>query len=109
MDTAECEGAEALAENVDLLVAESTFSDDDAGLAAEYLHLTAGQAGTLAANGHARTLVLTHFSSRYPDVGVLKDQATAAVVVGSGATSGTQIIAANDLDRIPLPKRRSLP
>ncbi|GAB3550985.1 ribonuclease Z [Arthrobacter tumbae] len=109
MDTAECEGAEALAENVDLLVAESTFSDDDAGLAAEYLHLTAGQAGTLAANGRARMLVLTHFSSRYPDVSVLEEQAAAAVVVRMGAGSGTRIIAANDLDRIPLPKRRSLP
>ncbi|KRF08727.1 ribonuclease Z [Arthrobacter sp. Soil782] len=107
MDTAECAGAEALAENADLLVAESTFSDDDAGLAAEYLHLTAGQAGALAGNAHAHTLVLTHFSSRYPDVGVLKDQASAAVV-GTDANS-TQVIAANDLDRIPLPKRRSLP
>ncbi|MDF9278193.1 ribonuclease Z [Arthrobacter sp. EH-1B-1] len=106
MDTAECEGAEALAENADLLVAESTFSDDDAGLAAEYLHLTAGQAGALAGNAHARTLVLTHFSSRYPDVGVLKDQASAAVV-GANANS-TLVIAANDLDRIPLPKRRRL-
>ncbi|WP_299168073.1 ribonuclease Z [uncultured Arthrobacter sp.] len=109
MDTAECEGAEALAEDADLLVAESTFSDDDAGLAAEYLHLTAGQAGTLAANGHARTLVLTHFSSRYPDVGVLAEEAGAAVVVGEGASGGTHVIVANDLDRISLPKRRLLP
>lgn len=103
MDTAECEGADALADGVDLLVAESTFSDDDADLAEQYLHLTARQAGALAANGNARTLVLTHFSSRYPDVGLLTDQAAAAVVVG------TQVIAANDLDRIPFPKRRRLP
>lgn len=45
MDTAPCEGAEGLADGVDLLVAESTFSDDDAALAAQYAHLTAGQAG----------------------------------------------------------------
>jgi ribonuclease Z len=102
MDTAECEGADALADGADLLVAESTFSDDDAGLAAQYLHLTAGQAGALAANGHAGTLVLTHFSSRYPDVGRLAEQAGAAVA------DGTQVIAANDLDRIPFPKRRRL-
>lgn len=100
MDTAECEGAEALADSADILVAESTFSDDDAGLAEQYLHLTAGQAGALAANGNAGALVLTHFSSRYPDVGLLAEQAAAAVVVG------TQVIVANDLDRIPFPKRR---
>lgn len=104
MDTAECEGADALAGGVDLLVAESTFSNDDAALADQYLHLTAGQAGALAGNANAGTLVLTHFSSRYPDVDVLAAQARAAVV-GSGG-SGTQVIAANDLDRIPLPKRR---
>ncbi|MGN8130698.1 ribonuclease Z, partial [Paenarthrobacter sp. 22069] len=64
MDTAPCPGAEELADAADLLVAESTFSDDDGGLAEQYLHLTAGQAGELAWSGRARTLVLTHFSSR---------------------------------------------
>ena len=33
MDTAPCPGAEELADGVDLLVAESTFSDEDAELA----------------------------------------------------------------------------
>lgn len=101
MDTAECEGADALADGADLLVAESTFSNDDGGLAAQYLHLTAGQAGALAANGNAGTLVLTHFSSRYPDVGLLQEQAAAVV-------DGTRVIAASDLDRIPFPKRRQV-
>ncbi|WP_458115764.1 ribonuclease Z [Arthrobacter sp. D2-10] len=101
MDTAECEGADALADGADLLVAESTFSNDDAGLASQYLHLTAGQAGALAGNGHAGILVLTHFSSRYPDVSVLQEQAAAAAVA-------TQVVAANDLDRIAFPKRRRL-
>lgn len=51
MDTAPCPGAEELAEGADLLVAEATFADDAADLAAQYRHLTAGQAGTLAASG----------------------------------------------------------
>ncbi|WP_251838500.1 ribonuclease Z, partial [Oceanitalea stevensii] len=76
MDTAPCAGAEELAEGADFLVAESTFSDEDAELAREYRHLTAGQAGALAAAGGARTLLLTHFSSRYADLTVLRDQAT---------------------------------
>ncbi|WP_026533274.1 ribonuclease Z [Arthrobacter sp. H41] len=99
MDTAPCEGAEELADGVDLLVSESTFSDDDAALAEQYRHLTAGQAGAHAGNGGAGTLVLTHYSSRYDDVGVLAEQARAK----AGAAT---VIAAADLDRIPFPSRR---
>jgi ribonuclease Z len=98
MDTAACDGAVALADGADLLVTESTFSDDDAALADRYLHLTAGQAGTLAGSGGAETLVLTHFSSRYEDVGVLAAQAR--------ETAGpATVLAASDLDRIPFPRR----
>ena len=100
MDTAPCEGAEALADGADLLVAESTFSDEDAALAAQFAHLTAGQAGSLAATGGVGTLVLTHFSSRYGDTGLLAEQARA---LADGAT----VIAANDLDRIGFPRRRA--
>jgi ribonuclease Z len=99
MDTAPCPGAEELADGVDLLVAESTFSDDDGELAAQYRHLTAGQAGALAAAGGAGLLVITHFSSRYGDVAQLAAQAR----VRAG---GAAVVAAKDLDRIPFPKRR---
>ena len=102
MDTAPCAGAEELADGADLLVAESTFSNDDAGLAAEYRHLTAGQAGELAASAAVGTLVLTHFSSRYSDdVTPLAEQAR--------ERAGTAtVVAANDLDRITVPRRRPL-
>ncbi|GAB3566212.1 ribonuclease Z [Arthrobacter alkaliphilus] len=99
MDTAPCDGAEELATGADLLVAESTFSDDDGGLAAQYRHLTAGQAGALAATAEAGMLILTHFSSRYPDVGRLAEQARAR-------SGGAAVMAANDLDRVPFPKRQ---
>jgi ribonuclease Z len=99
MDTAPCPGAEELADGVDLLVAESTFSDGDAELAKQYGHLTAGQAGALAAGGGVATLVLTHFSSRYEEVSLLAEQARAKA-------SKATVLAANDLDRIPFPKRR---
>jgi len=99
MDTAVCDGASALADGADLLVSESTFSDDDADLAERYRHLTAGQAGAIAATGGAGTLVLTHFSSRYDDVGVLAAQAR--------ATAGpVDVVAAADLDHVPFPRRR---
>jgi ribonuclease Z len=99
MDTAVCSGAQALARGVDLLVAESTFSDDDSALAEQYRHLTAGQAGALASDGGVGTLVLSHFSSRYVDLAALAGQARAKA-------GGATVIAANDLDRIPLPRRR---
>lgn len=103
MDTAPCDGAEDLADGADLLVAESTFSDDDGGLAEEYRHLTAGQAGDLAGHGSARTLVLTHFSSRYGnDVTLMVRQASARA-------KGATVIAADDLQRIRLPNRRGEP
>jgi ribonuclease Z len=100
MDTAPCRGAEELAEGADLLVSEATFSDDDADLARQYRHLTAGQAGALARTGGARMLVLTHFSARYDDVEVLAGQAR--------ATAGPAgVTAAADLDRLPFPPRRT--
>ncbi|KNC18942.1 ribonuclease Z [Arthrobacter sp. RIT-PI-e] len=98
MDTAPCDGAYELADGADLLVAESTFADGDAPLAAQYLHLTAGQAGSLAGAGGVGRLVITHFSSRYDDVGVLAEQARAT----AGAAD---VVAAADLDRVPLPPR----
>lgn len=99
MDTAMCEGAEALAEDVDLLVAESTFADDDALLAEQYLHLTAGQAGAIARTAGAKNLVLTHFSARYQDVSGLEGEARRRA-------GGAVVRAANDGDRFGLPKRR---
>lgn len=102
MDTAPCAGAEELADGVDLLVAESTFSDDDADLAREYRHLTAGQAGELAGSAAVGTLVLTHFSSRYGD-----DVAALAGQARSRADDAV-VVAARDLDRIAFPKRRHL-
>ncbi len=99
MDTMPCPGAEELADGADLLVTESTFSDDDAELATAYRHLTAGQAGRLAAVAGARTVLLTHFSSRYPDVELLRRQAEARA-------GGAHVVAASDLDRYALPPRR---
>lgn len=107
MDTAPCAGAEALAQDVDLLVAEATYADEDAALAREHRHLTAGQAGALAGAAGVGELVLTHFSSRYPDVGPLVEQARRAAA-GSRRAGGTRVRAVDDLDRVSLPPRRRL-
>jgi ribonuclease Z len=98
MDTRPCDAVYALAEGADLLVIESTFLHSDAGLAADYGHLTAKQAARVAAESGVRRLVLTHFSQRYTDP---ERFAAEAAEEFSG-----DVVVASDLDRIPVPPRR---
>jgi ribonuclease Z len=98
MDTRLCDAAFELADDADLLVCEATFADADAALADDYGHLTAGQAGQIAAAAGARRLVLTHFSQRYDDAAMPQLRRDAA------AAYDGDIILANDLDRVPVPR-----
>jgi ribonuclease Z len=101
MDTRICDAVFALADQADMLVCESTFANAEAGLARDYGHLTAGQAGQIAAQSGARRLVLTHFSQRYESGD--GDQRLA----GEAASAfGGEVVLARDLDRIPVPPRR---
>lgn len=98
MDTSWCDGAVELAAGADLLLCEATFLATEEELADHYGHLTAAQAGRLAAEGGVRRLVLTHFSRRYEDVEVFRDEA-ATLFDGD-------IILAEDLLHIPVPPHR---
>jgi ribonuclease Z len=98
MDTGLCDGVYALAEGVDLLVIESTFLNQDAAMAEMVGHLTAAQAASVARESGVRTLVLTHFSQRYPDATRYLDEARAEF--------GGEIVVAEDLMRVPVPPRR---
>jgi ribonuclease Z len=101
MDTRLCDAAFALADRADLLVCESTFASGEASLAHEYGHLTAGQAGRIAAESRARLLVLTHFSQRYDRDGIQR-------LAGQAETAfGGPVVLARDLDRIGVPPRRT--
>ena len=99
MDTRLCDAAFALADGADMVVCESTFADTEAALAREYGHLTAGQAGRIAAESGARLLVLTHFSQRYEHGESQRLAAQAA------AAFGGPVVLARDLDRIAVPSR----
>ncbi len=101
MDTGLCDAAFALADQADMLVCESTFANAEAGLARDYGHLTAGQAGQIAAQSGARLLVLTHFSQRYESGDDRRRLAAEAA-----ATFGGEVVLARDLDRIPVPPRQ---
>jgi ribonuclease Z len=98
MDTRMCDGVLELAEGADLLVIEATFLHEDRELAARYGHMTARQAGRVAAQSGARTVVLSHFSQRYRDPERFREEA-AAVFDGD-------VVVAADLDRVTVPPRR---
>ena len=74
-DTRPIEAVVRLAEDADVLIHEATFDDSLAERAAEDGHSTASQAAEVAATAKVGLLLLTHISSRYPDPGVLLEQA----------------------------------
>ena len=96
MDTAVCDGANRLAEGVDLLVSESTFLTAEAELASAWGHLTAADAARIAAGAGARRLVLTHFSQRHSDENLFLQEAQPIF---------PESVAARDLTRIEVPPR----
>lgn len=98
MDTRLCDGVYYLADGADMLVIEATFLTEDAELASRYGHLTARQAGQVAAECNVRRLVLTHFSQRYTDTVRHHDEAAEQF--------GGDVVVAEDLMCIAVPKRR---
>lgn len=64
-DTTFCENAIELARDVDTLIHEATFANEDEDLAARSLHSTASMAAQVALEANARRLLLTHLSPRY--------------------------------------------
>ncbi|MGW1747790.1 ribonuclease Z [Streptomyces sp. NPDC002092] len=108
MDTRLCEGVHALAEGCDMLVIESTFLDEDTGLAVEHGHLTAGQAAAVAREAGVRHLVLTHFSQRYPEAGGTSRTESGGEFERQARAAGFEgeLTIAHDLLRVPVPKRR---
>jgi ribonuclease Z len=97
MDTRLCDGVYAAAEGADLLVMESTYLSAERELADRFGHMTAAQAGRVAAESGVRTLVLSHFSQRYPDPDGFRAEA--------GEQFGGTIVVAEDITRVAVPKR----
>ena len=67
LDTRPCANSVQLARDVDCLVHEATFTEDHEEESRYYGHSTASQAASIARQAGARRLLITHFSSRYPD------------------------------------------
>jgi len=75
LDTLLCPNAVHIAKNVKLLLCESTYSSRESALAKKHKHLTASEAALIAKWAGVETLILTHFSARYPDVRILEKEA----------------------------------
>ncbi|MEQ9503409.1 MAG: ribonuclease Z [Deltaproteobacteria bacterium] len=97
MDTRVCEGAYALAKDVDLLICESTYLSTESREAHDHGHMTATQAATIAKEAGAKKLVLTHFSQRYPSVEPFLAEARPIF---------ENVVAAKDGKRVPIPREK---
>ncbi len=78
--TGDTNGSEKIiefAKNVDLLISEATFLDEQAELAHNVGHLTAGLAGKYAKQAGVKHLILTHREPEADKDQVMRDQATA--------------------------------
>ncbi|MBI3271849.1 MAG: ribonuclease Z [Planctomycetes bacterium] len=74
-DTLLTENCYRLAADADLLICEAPHASDLRDKADEYMHLTARDAGRIAARSGAKRLLLQHFSVRYTDTRELVDDA----------------------------------
>lgn len=98
IDTLSCRGALDAAKDADLLLCESTYTEEHRDLAQQYLHMTAKQAAEIAKKAGARMLVLTHFSARYLDLDAFLKEARPIF---------PNTFVAEDLRVFPFPKKSS--
>ncbi|MCL6588224.1 MAG: ribonuclease Z, partial [Anoxybacillus sp.] len=97
-DTRYCDASVELAEEVDVLVHEATFSANEARLAHDYYHSTTVQAAEVAKRARAKQLILTHISSRYQ--GEMCNQ-----LVEEAKAIFPNVAMASDFASFPIPKR----
>ncbi|MHB1868305.1 MAG: ribonuclease Z [Nitrososphaerales archaeon] len=72
----------------DVLIFDSTYSDQHAENARENMHSTSREAATLARKARAKKLILTHFSARYRNVSTLVKQSRAVFPDSVAARDG---------------------
>ncbi len=80
----------ALAQDADIMFIESAFLEKDRDVRGAQYHLTAKQAGVLAASANAKNYMLFHFSPRYRGrEHLLMDEAREAFMLARAQSSGS--------------------
>jgi len=74
-DTVYNEGILEIIRDADILYHESTFLESEAVLAGKTMHSTAKEAATIALKANVKQLILGHYSTRYENIGLFKEQA----------------------------------
>ncbi|MHA1150893.1 MAG: ribonuclease Z [Promethearchaeota archaeon] len=74
-DLKPCDSLIKLGKDSDVLIHEATYAKELAAIAEEKRHSTSIDAANAALKMNAKKLILTHFSSRYPDVKLLEQEA----------------------------------
>lgn len=75
-------------QNVTVLYHEATFAADLEEKALKTMHSTSVQAAEIAKMSGAKKLIIGHFSTRYKDTGVLKDEAASVFKASFAAEEG---------------------
>ncbi|WP_367770088.1 ribonuclease Z [Flavobacterium sp. WC2421] len=74
-DTVYDESIVSLIKNVDVLYHESTFLESEDTLARKTMHSTAKEAASIALKANVKQLVLGHYSTRYENIKLFKEEA----------------------------------
>ena len=74
-DTVYNEAIIPIIENVDVLYHEATFLESEVEKSGTTMHFTAKQAATIAAKANVKQLILGHFSTRYDNIELFKEEA----------------------------------
>jgi ribonuclease Z len=74
-DTKYNEDIVPIIENVSVLYHESTFLDSEENLASKTMHSTAKEAARIALKANVQQLILGHYSTRYDNIGLFKEEA----------------------------------
>ena len=92
-DTRPCDDVRRAAQGADVLVHDSTFTNEAADRARETFHSTAAEAAALARDAGVRLLALTHLSFRH----------AARELLGEARAVNPRVVLPHDLDRIEVP------
>lgn len=74
-DTQYDESIIPIIQNADLLYHESTFLESESHLSEKTMHSTAKQAATIAQKAHVKQLLLGHYSTRYGNIELFREEA----------------------------------